>query len=75
MKDIKTIFAKLLFDSGISTRASVKLLFEQINKIENAVLDLQKIEFISRAAAHELLVSIETYHAQGKDITLENVLS
>jgi|TARA_R100000027_G_C2202312_1_gene80351 anti-anti-sigma regulatory factor len=75
MKPTVTILSKLLLGSAINSRESIKLLFNHISNNERYIIDFQKIDFISRAAAHELLIQIEEGQAKGIDISIQNLSS
>lgn len=51
-----------LFDRNINTRAAISLIIEKIDReVENVVLNFDKIKFVSRSFAHELLKLIENH--------------
>jgi anti-anti-sigma regulatory factor len=73
MKKILTIIVSEIFENKINSRSSVELLFNQLIDVDKVIIDFKSIEFISRAAAHELVVNIEKHQSRGVDVTLKNV--
>ena len=71
----KTHLIKLssLFNEKINGRSSVKLIFRQLEDIKSVIFDFSDIVFISRAAAHELVLLLEDYQKRGFTFSLKNV--
>lgn len=59
--------------SQISSREAVKVFFSFIPKTSNLSIDFGAVEFISRAAAHELLLQCETLQKKGVNISFRNL--
>lgn len=52
-----------LFDRNINTRAAISFITEKIDQeAESIVLNFEKIEFVSRSFAHELLKLVKNHH-------------
>lgn len=59
--------------SQISSREAVRVFFSFIPKASILSIDFLDVEFISRAAAHELLLQCETLQTKGVNIRFRNL--
>jgi len=59
--------------SQISSREAVRVFFSFIPKESNLSIDFRNVEFISRAAAHELLLQCESLQKKGVFISFRNL--
>lgn len=57
----------------INTRASVANLFSHVKKVDLISIDFEGIEFISRAAAHELCSKISELSKEGTSVNFINL--
>jgi len=74
IKSLKVIKIAEVLAPIMSSRDVVDKLLAPIRKteIQSVVLDFTDVEFISRSAAHELLLLQEEFHQKHKELSFEN---
>ncbi|MBS9523308.1 STAS domain-containing protein [Litoribacter ruber] len=73
MNNPSNIRLSTFYADSISNRESIRIIFDKVSEVDNFSVDFENIDFISRAAAHELAVYLERYQNRGKSISLLNV--
>ncbi len=73
MSRFENIELARLFDNQINSRSSVAYIFSEKANKEVLVLDFKHINFLSRAAAHELVTWMDQCNAEGKSVQLKNL--
>lgn len=58
---------------SIKSRAAVRSFFQFTGEVQTVKIDFAKIDFLSRAAAHELLVMQNSLSSKGVDVSFLNV--
>lgn len=69
---IKTISSN---SNRILGRDAVKQIFISDHNSKNLILDMKNIEFLSRAAAHELIFQKEKMDSEGQNLVFKNIRS
>jgi anti-anti-sigma regulatory factor len=61
------------FTEKVNSRSVVRMVAENFSDSKSVMLDFENIDFISRAAAHELVTSLEKLQTEGKTVSLQHV--